>query len=295
MRRTDSPRRTALICGAFAGILLLTERPGAGEGPIPLEMKVAPAKEAIYPGEPLVMLVTLLNGGTTSMGVQLGMDRLEAFSFGVFDGAGKLVRGTDLAVKAKVSNAGRIRVPPRGASEHRVVLNRWCPTVLAPGVYRIRCRMDAFRAQTAVYAECRLKVLPPDETKLTAIYRSLAECLMGRCSIDRKFLVADMLSVSDSSVAVPYILQIITNDRIQNDWRDPCVKGLGRLGTLEAAKALASVVDLEMEAKQLPHIQREAIYQIHRIAKSTKDERILAQCKPVTDRFAASVKLWPID
>lgn len=240
----------------------------AGEkGAGPLEWTIAASKAAYYPGEPVALTITIQNLGPRDDAVFMAGLCVGIFSFDLRDSSGRTIsQGGPVSEEAHAPSRrpAFLKVPAGQTATTRVVLNRWCSTMVPPGEYRVICRADytlkseatpvpgttkSFRLEVHHRAEMSLdvNVVKADPPKYKEILDDLEkEAIKERQrgeTFESQNFAAEMIAFCEWPEAVPYQLRAVKN--VGNDpWLTlHLVRHLGKSKSLEVAKGLISLAD----------------------------------------------------
>lgn len=182
---------------------------------------VALSKEKVFPGEPVLLILTVRNTGGEKMEIDLGMHGIGAFSVEIQDASNDSVArslpyhevdGIDMGYKRAVALA------PGESHRRELVLNRFCSTRLPVGSYRMHVFVDpaavivgdtATSGSTAgprVVLTCNLEVI---QTNVEEFERMLSDLAAKALADYGHRLEKEMLSFTDSSMAVEYQIRLV--------------------------------------------------------------------------------------
>ena len=254
-----------------------------------LSWAVRPSKEAILPGEPVLLIVSTRNAGKREVCLDFGTDGIEAFTMEVRDTTGRTVEKGLRITTMGISRIGKRVVPAGSTIEKRIILNRWCSTRLPEGEYQVALRVEP-KLGEAAQISCGLKVLKADEKKLTKILSDLAEKAKAP-SHSRQLLACMMLSFCDAPEGVMYQVLLAKDRKLLIQWRELAIKGLVRVGSLEAAKQVTQLC----EDASLPEtLRRTAIIGVYKLREMGELD-ILAATEEITTRYQRPVEAKHID
>jgi hypothetical protein len=265
----------------------------------PFRWTIAASKAVYYPGEPVALTITIQNAGSRDEEVFLGALGVGAFSFDLFDNAGRVISQGGRIEGEEGAFAGRsifLSVPAGQAVKTPVVLNRWCSTLLPPGEYRVICHADyklkseaipepnspkTFRLTVVHKAEMPLliRIVKADPLKYQEILGDIEKAIKeerrpGETPLEQyrsHQFAGELLAFCEWPEAVPYQLRAVN---VRNDpWLTRCsIRSLGRSKSLEAANGLMSLVD----DPSLLSFRFEIIRAIHALHASGKPDILRA-------------------
>lgn len=251
---------------------------GLSETDSDVKFSASPRKSAIFPGEPCVLDVVLVNDGTSDLEIHLGYDGIGAFWFEIFDAAGKRIcSSSPMVMEGGISRPSRALVRA-GEKEHRLlVLNQWCSTLLSPGKYDVICYLRT--SNLAARAGCRIVVDEENAEEHTKLFSDLAATITGRKPFGEQCFASRMLSSSRSPRAVVALAQVVRRSRAPQ-FRKDALMALGRIRTLEAVQVLCSIA--LKEGEKSANVRRTATALVHEIFETVNDPVVREACEPVT-------------
>jgi len=267
-----------------------------------LDWSLHASRNAHYPGEPVLLTLTVRNSGDQGQAVYFE-DDLEVSSVEIRNLSGEvLTRGSTINRAGGGIRPTPLQAPPGRTSSRAVVLNRWCSTLLLPaGVYevvcRVRCRLapedpaqpgTGLRGRGSVETEelrVNVSIVQMDLQK----FRDRLERLRTQAfptvfmekfpTVAEEHTAREMLASTESTLAVPYQLQMLTGGGLTTNVRRDAVNSLARSNTLEAAVGLMKLI----ENGKSQDVRWDLVQAVYRLRESGQAEIITA-----TDEFIQS-------
>jgi len=252
--------------------------PATGGEPT-LSLRMHTEKDAVMQGEPCMLALTFENRSQQDVTIGLGPDGVAAFSFELLDQRGERVAKAGQIWKPGLSRIVTYAIKPGSSVEHKLLLNRWCSTLLPEAEYRVLCRCEPVVGPT-VQAGCALRLVPARQDELERLFAGLAACVLAADARVERSGAEEMLTYANSPTAVPHLLKVVEAEHAQDRLRALAVTGLRNVGTPEAIAALLGLAKGERSAN-LPHgVQKWAALAIFQIHNTSRDPRIRAACAP---------------
>ncbi|HBG78135.1 MAG TPA: hypothetical protein DDW84_04700 [Phycisphaerales bacterium] len=273
-----------------------------------LEWRIETSKQTFYPGESVLLTISITNRGTQGEKVNFGTDGIEAFSFEIRDHSNIVMAKGESIQRFGLSRVGILSIAPDEIGQKKIVLNRWCSTLLPVGKYHIICNVDyrlrsesrkkegseVFRAGPIhkIQLELDIQIIEMDKIKFKEMLETLAGFEIKSEAQDKgKWLTErdtarELLAFTESELAVPYQLQLLKIDPYT--WFGPdAVNSLVKSGTLEAAIGLVQIIeDPNVHKKDMNPIFIDGVY---RLRETGKTEIITT-----TEDFVAKYKRPPV-
>ena len=273
-----------------------------------LNWSLRATKDAYYPGEPVLLTLTITNNGSQPEAIRFWPDATGAFSIEVRNSAGDLVgKGGSTRKHESGARPGPLRVGQGQTSAQPVVLNRWCSTLLLPaGAYEVTIQAEyelvsesqtvgrrngipEFKAGPLHTKEFRLKVSiwAMDPHKFKGVLEDLrAQAFPTVHSRDvptsqESDTAKEMLALAESTLAVPYQLQVLAAGGWPQQARRDAVNSLARSKTLEGAIGLMKLADSPI----VLDVRRDLVDAVYRTRETGEPEIIRA-----TDEFIQKYK-----
>ncbi len=278
-----------------------------------LEWSIETSKNAYYPGEPVLLTLSVKNSGTQEEEVNFGMDGLEGFSMEIRDSNGTTVAKGGQIQKWGVSRVGDRVVPPGKIAKKSVVLNRWCSTLLSPGQYRVICNVE-YRLRSEdqkqpntivvkagpihkVQLELDIQIIQMDKVKFKEMLEILvafevkSETQSKGEWLAKRDIAREMLAFTESDLAVPYQLQLLRTDPYT--WFGPdAVNSLVKSGTLEAAIGLVEIIeDPSIYKEDVKPIFIDGVYRLREKGKA----EIISATEGFVAKYKRPVLTKPVD
>lgn len=278
-----------------------------------LEWRIETSKQTFYPSEPVLLALNIKNMGTQEEEVDFGADGIEAFSMEICDSNGVIVAKGDKIQRFGLSRSGTLSITPGGTEQKKIVLNRWCSTLLPVGQYHVVCYIDyrlrsesrkkegseTFRAGPVhkKQLELNIQIIKMDRPKFKEIIEALASHEVEPNAQSKKEWLAErdaareMLAFTESELAVPYQLQLLRTDPYT--WFGPdAINSLVKSGTLEAAIGLVQIIENPSIYKEdVKHILIDGVYRLRETGKA----EIINATEPFITKYERPVLLKPID
>jgi len=271
------------------------------------EWGIGTSKLTFYPGEPVLLTINITNNSTQEEDIDFGWDGLEAFSMEIFD-SNNTILCKDNKIKAKggLSRVGRCRVTTGKNSSKKIILNRWCSSLLPPGLYHLKCNVDyrlfsedqkqpntrVFKAGPVhkTQLELDIRIVEMDKPEFKKIIENMGSVACQtepdtqnkREWLDKRDLAREMLAFTESEMAVPYQLRILRVEQYTRLKQD-IINSLVISGTPEAANGLMQIIEDPNVFKE--DIKNDSISAVYRLRDTGKPDIINA-----TEGFAAKYK-----
>jgi len=254
-----------------------------------LDWSIQSKKNAVYPGEPVLLTLNIKNMGNQEEKVNFGSDGIEAFSIKIHDLNGITVAKGDKIQRSGVSRWGTLPVAPGETVQKSIVLNQWCSTLLPSGKYHVICNVEyrlrsesRKKEDSEVFMagplhekqlELDIQIIEMDEPKFKKIIETLAgfevkpeEQNKGEWLVKRD-IAREMLSFTESELAIPYQLHLLGVE--QYTWRKrDIINSLVKSGTLEATDGLMKIIeDLSIYKEDIKHNLIDAVYRLRETGK----------------------------
>jgi hypothetical protein len=141
VQRFSRPQTAAMV--VLGWITLASAGTSTGSSPQSLDWSLHAAKNAYYPGEPVLLTLTIKNNGSQQEEVDFGTDSIQGFSMEIRSSAGEIVAKGGHIDRYGTSIRGPLPVPPERVADKSIVFNQWCSTQLLPvGTYEVVCHTE---------------------------------------------------------------------------------------------------------------------------------------------------------
>ena len=264
----------------------------------PLDWSIRASKDAYYAGEPVLLVLTIKNNGPQAEEVDLGADSIEAFSMELRNESGETVAKGGNIRRYGLSSYGSVPVPSGQAADKSIVLNQWCSTKSLPaGTYEVMCHVE-YRLESeqreqpgtivrkagplhAIELKVKIGIVEMDLPKFKEILRKLSmpafpARLWDTRERDQREVAREMLTFTESPLAVPYQLKILETNTSTWLKRD-AINSLVKSKTLEAASGLVELAD----NPRLDDVRRELVKAVYKMRETGKPDILEA-----TNEFA---------
>jgi hypothetical protein len=227
-----------------------------------LTWTLLPAKNDVFPGEPVLLVVEIGNQGKEEVGLDFGWDGLGAFSFKVQSITDEIVRqGPSLTPEGGIATIDRIVIPSGATREKRLVLNRWCSTNLPVGDYRVTCRVEP-RMMPPAEATCTIRITNADEEHVRQVFAALAQNAFNPIRSPETMHSLEMLAFTNSPSAVNYQVRIVRDYSTFNRLGERTMETLIANRTPESLQALISVCENDSFTSRMRRIAIKGIYDL---------------------------------
>ena len=269
-----------------------------------LDWSIETSKEVFYPGEPILLTLSINNKGDQEQEIYFGGDGIGAFSFEIFDSNSTIIAEGKKIERYGISSFVSTRVPPSTTVKKSVVLNRWCSTLLAPQQYHVVCNVgyrlfSEFGGNKGgplhdIKLRLDIEIAELDNPKFKKILQGLIEqesriSALTPKTNDRteirewsyaKRIAREMIVFTESTIAIPDQLRILrTEQNMRLKW--DVIDSLVRSKTLDAGKGLVEAV----EDPSMEDVKRELIDAVYKLRETGKPDIIKA-----TDGFVLKYK-----
>jgi hypothetical protein len=230
-----------------------------------LDWSIKTTQNAFYPGEPVLLTLNIRSMGTQEEKVNFGADGIEAFSMEIHNSNGITVaKGGKIQRFGLTMNSPLLAIHPNKTSQKSIVLNQWCSTLLLPGKYHIICNVEyRLRSESRkkegseifkagpfhkIQLELDVSIIEMDKPKLKKILETLTgfevkpEAQSKGEWLAQLDIAREMLTFTESELAVPYQLQLLKDERYAWRKRD-IISSLVRSRTLEATVGLMQIIE----------------------------------------------------
>jgi len=222
--------------------------------------------------EPVIVNFTIHNSLSTPLNVDLGSGRRAGFWFAVIG-----PDGTESRVKPQmkgISRVGEMTVEPGQTFTEGICMNEWFKFSV-PGKYVVEVALDKpiwteDGQSKIVKSNLSLEVLPRNTGRLKEFCEVQIERLLNSTSFEESSAIAASLSYVTDEVAVPYLAQALTSNKMVESF---AIEGLERIGNEEAVGLLISALD--MRDALAPTLAKRSLQKIEsESANSALKERI---------------------
>ena len=275
-----------------------------------LNWEIEASKKTYYPGEAVLLTLNISNTGDQEIEINFGAEGIEAIaSMEIRNSSGKIVAKGGQIRRAGVARPGFFTVASGKTSRRPIVLNQWCSTRLTPGQYHVACRVEyRFPSERrklpntktpkagpihTVELELDIQIVSANSPKLEAILEGLAKrafkknpsvfeepAVWKKALADRR-IAKEMLAFTESTLAVPYQLQVLKNAR--STWLEwGVINSLVKSKSLDAASGLMQIIE---SPRCREHRKRQAIDAVYRLRETGKSDIVNA-----TNDFVAKYK-----
>ncbi len=195
--------------------------------------------------EPVVVQFEVHNGLKEPITVTVGALVRQFFDLALTTPSGQTLHKDPFAGQVDVVTVGdgRVTVAPYGDYKESLVLNRWFPFT-TQGKYSLTSRLtsEIETASGSFSAEAQtvqFQVDPRNPARLNKICENLATQVESAPNAQAAQEPAITLSYIDDSVAVPYLIRILSTNTLTYD---KAIEGLARIGNRPAIEALLSLL-----------------------------------------------------
>lgn len=269
------------------------------------EWSIGTSKQAFYPSEPVLLTLNIKNTGMREDEINFGADGIEAFSIEIHDSNGIVVAKGGKIKKYGISRIGDCMVSPGKTVQKSIVLNRWCPTLIPPGLYHIQCNVDyrlisedqkqpnniALKAGPIhkIQLCTDIQIIELNKEKFENIIKNLADLeikpqRITKEWIDKREIAREMIAFTESELAIPYQLQILKSDS-PNWFELNTINTIARSGNIEAANGLIKLMEDPSFKKKENYAKNSIIEAIYKLRETGKPEILSA-----TSEFVAKHK-----
>lgn len=233
----------------FGGQWVLGNPPG-------ITMDVKCEEASIFTGEPCVLAISFVNGSPTDTEIDLGWDGHGAFSFRILDrDRNQLAKGDRIPPPGGLSMSGRRSIVAGGSIRERVILNRWCGTLLEPGDYIVACTCT-LEGQTEWVSECPLNVGAADPLEAESVFSEYLAIAAGAAGFADQMFGMDLLALANSPFVVPSLEKSVSMGELPEQFKSQAVDALERIGNVEAARSMVRLAQSSMEDRVSPDIRK---------------------------------------
>ena len=284
----------------------------AEEPNLPLEWSIKSEKDSYYAGEPVLISINIKNSGKQQDEIDFGTEGIGAFSFQLSD-----LNNTVICKESKIERFGfSVKSPfayvPIGSTyQKKIILNRWCSTLLQPGQYYVICNID-YRLRSedikvpprmgskagpihAKQLSFNFLIIPTDGEKFKEIIVNLANDALynikpGTKNIKELLLkaeiAAEMLTFTDNNMAIPYQLKLLEMEKYTWNKID-IINSLVKSNNVSAVEGLVQIVeDPNIEKDDIKPLLIEGVYKLRETGK--------AEIISATNDFVAKYKHPPV-
>ena len=255
-----------------------------------LDWSIETSKKTFCPGEPILLILKIKNIGKKEQEIYFGGGGIEAFSLEILDSNRTVVVKGEKIQRPGVSRFITVKVAPGKIGTRSIVLNRWCSTLMPLGRYYVICNVD-YRLLSELVDNKSAHILPYKVrleldiqiTKLNTVkFKKIIEGLAKRAftadkrsaqGLARRQIAANLLTFTESAMAVPNQLRILRSDQYTWLKRD-VIDSLVWSETLEAATGLVKVI--EDPSIYMEDVKREAVDSVYRLRETGKSDIISA-------------------
>jgi hypothetical protein len=243
--RTRGPVRISgsamLLTALFFGGASRGERQGQGEMAVSFDLR----SPSVTLHEPVLGNLSVHNGMTDDVSVDLGYDREGALEFSIVQPDGSTVTLPRVPRRNGASRVPELSLQQGETYVQELVLNKWYP-FNKPGSYTIRVRLvttirsgsDA-PVKAEFSQEMSLQVGERDEQRLENVCKDLAAAAM-QTNAETALGAAHSLSYVEDVVAVPYLVRLTKQGPFKVVTKNIALEGLGRIARSEGLDAVMS-------------------------------------------------------
>lgn len=224
--------------------------------PPEITMLVKGEKASIFTGEPCVLAISFANRSPADTEIDLGWDGQGAFSFRILDRNRKqIAKGDRLPPPGGLSMSGRRSIGAGGSIRERVILNRWCGTLLEPDEYIVACTCT-LEGQTEWVSECPLTVRAADPLEAESVFSEYWAIATGAAGFADQMFGMDLLALANSPFVVPSLEKSVAMEELPGQFKRQAVDALERIGNIEAARSMVRLAQSSMEDRVSPDIRK---------------------------------------
>lgn len=264
-----------------------------------LDWSIATSKIAYYPGEPVLLTLTIKNAGQQEEKIDFGADGIGAFSMEIHNFYKIVAKGGKIE-RAGLARIGTLTAPSAQIAQKSIVLNQWCSTLLLTGQYHVVChveyRLDSedtripgtengFKAGPLHTIELGLdiNIIKMNISEFQKILEQISEQAFNvktRKDLANREIAKEMLVFAESPMAVPYQLETLKSP-VSTWLKLDAINSLVRSGTLEGARGLTQIVsENEGSPHRIKDIKLQIIDAVYRLRETGKPDIVKA-----TDEF----------
>ncbi len=215
---------------------------GAQTGPVGIT-SISLASDTVSLNEPVIVNFTIHNTLSKPLKVDLGSGRKEGFRFAVVGPSGTKSRAKP-HMKG-ISRAGDMTIQPGQSFTQGLCLNEWFQ-FSAPGKYVVEVELDKpiqteDGQPTIVRSRLSLEVTPRNTERLKEVCGVFIKQVLNSISFEEASAAAISLSYVTDEVAVPYLAQALTSNKMVESF---AIDGLERIGNEEAVSLLISALNM---------------------------------------------------
>lgn len=240
-----------------------------------LSMTIVPDKPVVSAGAPLTFKMIFTNSGGEAVRLLAGT---EAFTISLFDSHSRMVCQNQEQLQGGLSIIRRYEIAPGKAAEGKYLLNRWCSTLIKSGHYTLLVEFkDIGHPDITLTAKCQFKVAPPNSEELRqALSQAAVTISDNHASWQERSIAIDVLRFSRDSESIEFIRPILSDKQIEGSIKEPLVKGLVLIDTVNAARL---IMEVYAESASSPELQRTALCALQDLDKKTKSSAVRASLK----------------
>jgi len=210
-------------------------------------------KSGITLHEPVVAMFSVHNGLSRPITLTLGAQSIQFFEFSLTTPDGQVLKrsfplGWDPAEVVIFNGEGEAVVAPGAVYEHPLLLNRWF-SFETPGTYSLTSQLttnievSGGQSIPPQSRTIRLDIKPRDPVRLKKVCEELARQVDLAPNAEAAQNPALRLGYIDDPVAVPYLAEVLEENKLIDHLVIP---GLERIGTSEAVEVLLSGLHSEL-------------------------------------------------
>ncbi len=276
-----------------------------------LDWSIETSKKQYYPGEPVLLSVTIINKINKEIQIQLGDDGYGAFSIEVYDINYKLLEKSE-KFERKIEGVGELQlrssgildIPAENAIQHKIIFNALCSTKLPLGKYHIVCKIEPLYFPwkpgdplqfhipvklPLISKRFDIEIIKQDKADIEKIIQDISKQaflrdvkdLNSMPKIENRRIAREILSLTEFQEAVPHQLKLLYIDADGWTKRDT-INTLAKSGSLEAATSLVQM--LESKSYYFEGLQKELIKAVYKLRETEKPD-ILEATNNFTEKY----------
>jgi hypothetical protein len=220
-------------------------------------------QKTYQPGEPVLATVRVSNAGGTTQTVDFGWNGYGALSMSINNASGKAVAsGEPIKPRAGLARIGARTVSPESEISSSFVVNRWCSTILPPGLYRLDLVLDQ-GANDIVRLSHEFSIEAKDQERLKGRVDSLAQTVFD----DKK---SDQFSKSEAIELLAFAETLDHKEKVLKAYGSfshvgiETVQLVARLDGTEGAKLLMKVSEDEKSNMVVRNLSKSYIFKLRK-------------------------------
>ncbi len=253
-----------------------------------IELVASVQNEHVIVGEPIVVRIQLINKGHNDEELHLGAEGNEAFNIKVMGASNQTV--CEFVGATRREGTAFIATPMIRPGENIIktfVLDKWCQHMLPRGAYNIEAQYtDQENASLVLHGKAKVDISSANIMQTNRWLSATYEGIMGHPPSDELRVLVQEMAYCHFPQSVSYMekLLMLPTSQIGELEMGEMVVGLGRIGSLEAARILVRVIGRESRGTWLGQISRQTAYQLYDKVKAERGQADIAnELKKVID------------